>query len=96
MTETPVEPLNFEQALTALEHVVQQLEDGQVGLEESLACYEKGIGLIKQCHGQLHNVEQRIAKLTGVDADGKPTLEPFEHTAAAETTKGRRKKDEEG
>ena len=50
----------FEHALAELERLVRELEDGQVGLEESLARYERGIGLLKHCYGLLQHAEQRI------------------------------------
>gem|GEM_PF-1358962 len=98
MTEPPDNPLTFEQALAELDQIVRDLEDGQLGLEDALARYEKGIGLLKGCHAQLRQAEQRILLLTGLDADGQAVTQPFEHTATAESgkteTKKRRKKDE--
>lgn len=76
--------LSFEQALLDLEKIVHELEDGQVGLEESLARYEKGIALLKRCYGQLRTAEQKIMLLTGVNAEDKPVAKPFEHNAAVE------------
>jgi len=78
------EALSFEQALQELEKIVHELEDGQVGLEESLARYEKGIALLKKCYGQLRTAEQKIMLLTGVNAEDKPLAKPFEHNAAVE------------
>jgi exodeoxyribonuclease VII small subunit len=89
--------LTFQQSLVELERLVHQLEDGQTGLEEALACYERGVGLLKQCYAQLRQAEQRILLLTGVDEHGEPILQPFEHTATADLirpadTRRRRKK----
>jgi exodeoxyribonuclease VII small subunit len=72
----------FEQALAELEKIVRELEDGQVSLEESLARYERGIGLLKLCYGQLQQAEQKIQLLTGVDEDGRPAARPFQHSSA--------------
>src|SRR3981189_2825284 len=87
MSDSPLDNLTFEQALAELEGIVQELEDGQVGLEESLARYEKGGGLIKRCYGQLRQAEQKILLLTGVDDEGQPAVQPFEHAATAESMK---------
>jgi exodeoxyribonuclease VII small subunit len=84
MTNPATEQLTFEQALAELERVVRDLEDGQLGLEDALARYEAGIGLLKRCYGQLQGAEQRILQLTGVDAEGKPVLDLFEHSATAD------------
>src|SRR5947199_1642107 len=80
----PTDDLSFEAALTELEAIVRALEDGETGLEQSLAQYERGVGLLKLCYGQLRQAEQRILLLTGEDGDGKPVTQPFEHTSSAE------------
>jgi exodeoxyribonuclease VII small subunit len=84
MTEPPSAEKPFEEALAELERIVRELEDGSTGLEESLARYEAGVGLLKQCYGQLKKAEQRILKLAGCDEAGVPLLEPFGHSAAVE------------
>lgn len=76
MPDTP--PKSFEEALADLEQCVQRLEEGRIGLEEALACYERGVGLLKHCHGLLQEAEQRILVLTGVDPDGKPMTTLFD------------------
>lgn len=82
MSPPPPGPPTFEQALTELEKIVRELEDGQVSLEESLARYERGIGLLKLCYGQLQQAEQKIQLLAGVDEDDRPVARPFQHTSA--------------
>jgi exodeoxyribonuclease VII small subunit len=77
------EKLTFEEALEGLERVVQQLEQGQLDLTESLEQYQTGVSLLKQCHDTLKQAERRIEVLTGVDADGNAVTEPF---ADEETT----------
>src|SRR5271156_2248687 len=93
-----VDNLSFEQALAQLDGVVRDLEDGQTGLEEALARYETGVGLLKRCYQQLRLAEQRILLLTGEDPDGKPVTRPFEHAATADADQGepRRRKRQEG
>ena len=73
----------FEQALERLEQIVHQLEEGQVGLEESLARYEEGVKLLKRCYAILQQAEKRIELLTDVDEEGNPITEPFDATATA-------------
>ena len=74
-------PLSFEQAVKELEQVLRALEDGDTGLEESLAHYEKGVALLKQCYAQLQQAEQRILALTGETSDGQPVTQRFDHAA---------------
>ncbi|MGE3803290.1 MAG: exodeoxyribonuclease VII small subunit [Gemmataceae bacterium] len=76
--------LTYEKALAELEQIVRDLEEGRSGLEESLAQYEAGVSLLKRCHQQLQQAEQRIALLTGMNAEGKPITRPFAHAASAE------------
>ena len=80
-------PLRFELAMTELEKILRDLEDGTTTLEDALARYERGVGLLRACYAQLRDAEQRIQQLAGVTADGKPDLKPFEHTAAVEKQK---------
>ena len=84
---TPSTPENgkaqsFEEMLAELEAVVQDLEAGDVSLEQALARYERGVALLKQCYGQIQNGEQKILLLTGEGADGKPLTQPFNHVSA--------------
>jgi exodeoxyribonuclease VII small subunit len=83
MSEAHAEPRTFEESLLALERMVRELEDGRLGLDEALACYEQGVGLIKACYQQLRQAEQRIQLLTGTDEAGQPVLQPFKHEATA-------------
>jgi exodeoxyribonuclease VII small subunit len=83
MSEPSPEEVRFEDALAELDQVVRDLEDGQIGLEESLACYERGVGLIKACCARLRDAEQRISLVTGTDEEGKPVLQPFQHAATS-------------
>jgi exodeoxyribonuclease VII small subunit len=94
MNPPPAAPPTFEQALTELEKIVRELEDGQVSLEDSLARYERGIALLKLCYNQLQQAEQKIQLLTGVDDEDRPVARPFQHGSAdvekAETTRKRK------
>jgi exodeoxyribonuclease VII small subunit len=51
---------NFESALAELESVVEQLESGDLSLEDSLTVFEKGVGLVKYCNQKLTEVEEKI------------------------------------
>ncbi len=62
--------MTFEEALSALEDIVRQLESGRVQLEEAVAYYEKGVRLKKMCEEKLKNAKARIDKLV-IDANGE-------------------------
>ncbi|CAN5456427.1 hypothetical protein BH10PLA2_BH10PLA2_28790 [soil metagenome] len=83
MDEPEAPEADFEQSIARLEEIVRDLEDGQLTLEVALAKYESGVGLLKNCYEKLAVAEAKISLLAGVDADGKPILEPFEHSASA-------------
>ena len=59
-------PANFEEAINNLEKIVERLESGQLGLEESLSLFEKGIGLSKQCQQALDSAQLRVEGLMKV------------------------------
>jgi exodeoxyribonuclease VII small subunit len=75
------ESISFEQALKSLEQIVHDLEEGKLGLAESLSRYEQGVSLLKRCHQLLERAERRIELLTGVDSAGNPVTEVFDHQA---------------
>lgn len=86
MTNTPTndpsfEQLSFEDALKRLEEIVRALEDGRLGLAESLEQYEEGVKLLRQSYDLLQRAERQIEILSGVDAEGNPITRPFDDTA---------------
>jgi exodeoxyribonuclease VII small subunit len=93
MNEQPADPVPFEESLIELERTVRDLEDGRLGLDEALARYEHGVGLVRRCYAQLRDAEQRILLLTGVDDNNQPILTPFKHEATAKPDLPRRRKD---
>lgn len=54
---------NFEELFAQLETIASQLEAGSLGLEESVALYERGMDLAARCQQLLGDVEQRIEVL---------------------------------
>lgn len=59
----PAEPLDFEAALAELEALVQRMETGSLSLEESLAAFERGVQLTRQCQTALQQAELRVKAL---------------------------------
>ncbi len=72
-----VKKLSFEQSLSRLDEIVRHLEKGDLPLSESLALYEEGTGLIKQCSNMLDEAEQKVVKLKK-GPDREPIELPFE------------------
>jgi exodeoxyribonuclease VII small subunit len=73
--------ISFEDALKRLEEIVHLLEEGEIGLSESLERYEEGVKLLRQSFELLQKAERRIELLSGVDAEGNPITQPFDDTA---------------
>jgi len=69
--------LSFEESMQRLEEIVRFLERGDVPLEESLALFEEGAGLIAQCRKLLDSAEQKVIRLKK-GSDGTPVELPFD------------------
>lgn len=65
---------SFESALRRLEEIVEELERGDIPLEESLKIYEEGMELIRFCNERLNKAEKRLLKLVKKE-DGSFQLE---------------------
>jgi exodeoxyribonuclease VII small subunit len=68
--------LTFEQAFQQLEKVVEQLQSGELPLEQSLALFERGMVLAKLCESKLDEAEQKVSQLVDAGSEG-PMLAPF-------------------
>jgi len=54
---------NFESNLKKLELIVDKLESGEIGLEESVKLYEEGMKIKKICDKKLQDIEMQIKKI---------------------------------
>ena len=83
----PARQPTFEEALRRLEHIAVEIEQGKIGLEESIKRYEEGMKLVATCRGILQRAEQRIKELQPA-ANGELTAEevdpPEEGTQTSE------------
>mgnify|MGYP003589424550 FL=1 len=70
---------DFEASLDALEQLVGKMEAGGMSLEESLAAYERGVGLYRKCQAALEQAELRVKLLS--DPMDAATAESFEPDA---------------
>ncbi len=70
--------LSFEQALGQLEQIVQQLERGDVPLDQSIGLYERGEALRAACQQRLDAAQARIERIVS-GADGRASgTRPFD------------------
>ena len=65
--------INFEKALDELESIVEDLESGDLSLENSLKSFVKGIKLARQCQEKLSQAELQVQKLIEEDGELKTT-----------------------
>lgn len=70
---------DFEGALTELEQLIEQLESGDLSLDDSLKAFEAGVKLTRECQKQLSKAEQKVQKL--VQEQGQLQLEDFDDPA---------------
>ncbi len=73
----------FEARLEQLDRLVRTMESGELGLTESIAAYEQGVGLLRRLHEELSEIEQRVTTLVRLDADGNAVFEPAAGSPAA-------------
>jgi exodeoxyribonuclease VII small subunit len=59
----PQEKLSFEQAVAEMESIIEQIERGEIGLEESLKQRKRGDQLIKRCRAILDAAEQELEEI---------------------------------
>jgi exodeoxyribonuclease VII small subunit len=65
----------FEDSLAELEKLVNQLEQGDISLEDSLMSFERGVNLTRTCQKALQEAEQKVQIL--IETNGTQTLEMF-------------------
>lgn len=66
--------IRFEEAMTKLEKVVQQLETGDVPLEDAITLYKEGMALSAICQNKLQHAEKQLISI--IDEQGK--IEQFD------------------
>lgn len=68
--------VNFEKSLEALEAVVEEMESGDLSLDEALKAFERGVKLTQECQQALADAEQKVSILMSGDPSAEPT--PFD------------------
>lgn len=68
----------FESSLKELETIINQLEKGDLPLENQLKSFEKGVALSRECLKRLEEIEKRVETLVQ-GADGKLESVPFDN-----------------
>jgi len=76
-TKNDLENVDFEEAYSQLEALVERMERGDQSLESSLNDFERGVALMKHCHHVLKNAEQKVEILVK-DNEGMFSTEALE------------------
>lgn len=87
MAKKDSQELKFETAIADLEQIVEQLESGDLSLEDSLAAFEKGVGLVRYCNQKLSDVEKKVELLVK-DKEGQLQLKAFGNGPPADSESG--------
>ncbi|MFB1015261.1 MAG: exodeoxyribonuclease VII small subunit [Alteromonadaceae bacterium] len=75
MAKKKVENLSFEESLNELDSIVQNLEQGELSLEASMALFERGLNLSQVSQCKLQDAEQKIKIL--LEKNGQTELSDF-------------------
>jgi exodeoxyribonuclease VII small subunit len=78
--------LNFETAMDRLEKIVEQMESGELPLEDLIVRYEEGMNLVKVCQDRLASAEQKI-EIIARNSAGKAVVKDFEASPDRTETK---------
>jgi exodeoxyribonuclease VII small subunit len=76
------EELGFDEVISRLRGVLEQLEQGSLSLEDSLRAYEEGVGLARRGHALLDAAEKRVELLVQ-GSDGALSAVPLDGAARA-------------
>ena len=74
----PASSASFEQSVARLSTIVEQLEGGDLPLEDSLRLFEEGVRLARASQAQLDAAEKKVEQLLGIDETGTPVVSEFE------------------
>ena len=76
MTDKKTNLPDFEKSLEELESLVEQLESGELSLDDSLKQFKRGVELTRHCQGVLNTAQQTVEKL--LDIEDEATAVPFD------------------
>ena len=68
--------MTFEEGMARLGQVVERLKQGDTPLEEAMALFEEGTGLLRRCNQYLNQAEQKVSQLFPAE-DGTPARAPM-------------------
>jgi len=76
--QTGLEALSFEEALSQLEAIVDQLERGDVSLDKAIDAYSRGMALKGHCQARLEEARLKVEQIKLPEDGGAATTKPFD------------------
>ena len=76
--ETDMNTLSFEQALSELEAIVEQLEGGAVSLDKAIDAYSRGMVLKQHCQARLEEARLKVEQIKLPETGGQAITQPFQ------------------
>lgn len=76
VSQTPNQIIDFEKSLDELEQLVTRMEHGDLSLDDSLASFERGVALYRNCQNALEQAELRVRLL--LDPSDPDSGTPFQ------------------
>lgn len=55
--------MKFEEKIKELENIINELENGEIDLEDSIEKYTKAMKLVKECDEKLNKIEEQVSKI---------------------------------
>ncbi|MBT4762784.1 MAG: exodeoxyribonuclease VII small subunit [Bdellovibrionaceae bacterium] len=74
--------MDFEKKLTRMESIVENMENSDTSLEDSIKLFEEGVQLSRDCHKQLSEAEQKVKVLLSADQSGNAETKDFQTEGA--------------
>jgi exodeoxyribonuclease VII small subunit len=79
-----VAPKSFEEGMRELETILSDIEQGEMGVEESLVRYERGVFLIQHCRGVLNKAQEQIEAASAGPAKAEAVVQANESESEEE------------
>ena len=76
--EITVDALSFEQALSELEAIVEQLEGGAVSFDKAIDAYSRGMVLKQHCQARLEEARLKVEQIKLPETGDQPAIQPFQ------------------
>ncbi|MEO0513045.1 MAG: exodeoxyribonuclease VII small subunit [Planctomycetota bacterium] len=67
----------FDETMGEVESIIESIESGELGLEDSIKAYERAAGLMKKCRTMLHAAELKVEEINALLRDDQDQADPM-------------------